>query len=200
MDCAEKADAKLASLVRKCAPSVRRRNKKFPLLTRGLETKIGNHLLGNLKESWSVYVDSSDHQLVESTASASVLEPMFEETRSSRQAVEQYLLELLRVVPSCEVPSASSESSNPRRVGSLFVFRLHRPVNWLPQATLMDLARLAWLPPDELLVHLNPWILDPPSHDHDHGAVRDAALLWMQLCVLEDRLRRCVSLPTVGSR
>jgi hypothetical protein len=61
----------------------------------------------------------------------------------------------------------------------------------VPQASLLDLMEAATKP--ELLLRFNPF-LSRDSCDKLHAAL----LLWLQLCVLEDRCARLLSLVQAG--
>ncbi len=71
-------------------------------------------------------------------------------------------------------------------------FRLMRLCGAAPQVSLTDLARAALLPPDSLS-SFNPFLSAASC-----ARLKGACLIWMQLCVLEDRLRRVRRLAHAG--
>lgn len=70
-------------------------------------------------------------------------------------------------------------------------FRLLRLANAAPTCSLLDLARIA-LDPD-LLKEMNPFLKAVPREQ-----LHDGVIVWLQLCVLEDRLTRLIGLAEHG--
>lgn len=100
-------------------------------------------------------------------------------TRWRRQKVELYLLHNLSNIPASVGPPGTS-------------FRLLQVAGDAPSPGLLDLVRAAWRP--QLLLDFNPF-LSPAAC----GVLHAAVLIWLQLCVLEDRLGRLDRLARAGA-
>ena len=98
---------------------------------------------------------------------------------SKRAAAEAYLLHHLGAVPDSVGP--------PGRAFRLLVLSASQPA-----AAPTDLLSLAWGPLDKLLA-FNPFLGQEAA-----AALREGVLVWLQLCVLEDRLTRLQQLAQAG--
>jgi hypothetical protein len=100
------------------------------------------------------------------------------EVSSKRQLLQQHLLHHLSHIPTSTGPPAAS-------------FRLLQLSGAAPAAALLDLLPCAWQP--QLLLQFNPF-LSAAAVARLHRAV----LVWLQLCVLEDKLGRLQQLLLAG--
>ena len=100
------------------------------------------------------------------------------EVSARRSTVEAHLLRHTTAIPPGLSPHAAA-------------FRLHRTAAVIPTPSLLDIVRFAWQ--HELPVTLNPFLSRASC-----GRLREAALVWLQLCVLEDRLRNLRVLAGAG--
>eukprot|EP00798_Chlamydomonas_sp_ICE-L_P004009 gene4009-14089_t len=94
-----------------------------------------------------------------------------------RKEIEQYLLQSLNEVP--ELQSARDGDGSIRRS-----FRMLRIADGAAAAGLSDLVEAALHAPDHLLT-FNPFLTKQSCQ-----VLHQAILIWLQLCVLEDRLKR----------
>lgn len=86
-----------------------------------------------------------------------------------------------------------SVTSIPANVGTHGAqFRLLQASGDVPTAGLLDLVRFAWQP--QLLMHFNPFLSEASCK-----SVQAGVLIWLQLCVLEDRLGRLQVLAHGGA-
>ena len=93
--------------------------------------------------------------------------------------VEDYLLEHVSSIPGTLGPPATT-------------FRLMRSAGLAPTASLLDLMSAAWQP--ARILEFNPF-LSKAACERLHEGV----LVWLQLCVLEDRLNRVKKLVQAGN-
>eukprot|EP00798_Chlamydomonas_sp_ICE-L_P016735 gene16735-23007_t len=94
-----------------------------------------------------------------------------------RKKIEQYLLQSLHGVP--EIQSTRDGNCSIRRS-----FRMLRSADGAAAAGLLDLVEAALHAPDHLL-NFNPFLSEQSCQ-----VLHQAILTWLQLCVLEDRLKR----------
>jgi hypothetical protein len=73
-------------------------------------------------------------------------------------------------------------------------FRMRRAAGMQPSASLLDLLRAASLPPAHLRT-FNPFLSEASCTNLHQGL-----LVWLQLCVLEDRLSRLQALAQAASK
>jgi hypothetical protein len=100
------------------------------------------------------------------------------EVTSKRQLLQQHLLHHLSNIPTTTGAPAAS-------------FRLLQLSGAAPAAAVLDLLPCGWQP--QLLLQYNPF-LSPAAVTRLHQAV----LVWLQLCVLEDKLARLQQLLQAG--
>jgi hypothetical protein len=96
-----------------------------------------------------------------------------------RQLLQQHLLHHLSHIPASTGPPAAS-------------FRLLQLSGAAPAATLLDLLPCAWQP-QLLLLQFNPFLSAAAA-----ARLHQALLVWLQLCVLEDKLVRLQQLLLAG--
>ncbi len=99
-------------------------------------------------------------------------------TTRHREALEAFIARFL-----CHVPHASGCHAA--------AFRLARLAGAVPRPGPLDLVPAAWDP--HQLARLNPFLSGAAQ-----AKLHDGVLLWLQLCVLEDRLGRLVALAGAG--
>lgn len=114
-----------------------------------------------------------------------IFEEMLAEASGKRQQAETHLLESLRLEP---------EAADHATAWHVPAQRLLRAGGRVPQATLQDLVRTLWCPSavSGLSVFLG-------LSAADRSALREGVLAWLQLCVLEDKLRRLRAMAAVAS-
>ena len=100
-----------------------------------------------------------------------MLLPFFQaDVIQQRQQVEDYLLEHVSSIP-CTLGFPAT------------TFRLMRSAGLAPTASLLDLMSAAWQPAK--LLEFNPFLSGTACE-----RLHEGVLVWLQLCVLEDRLGR----------
>ena len=174
---------------------------EFPLPGQGRETctAIMRNVMSELQQSWKAHTSLPVPQLVDeehhvggvSRVLRTKLLGQSDDTRNSRIKMQEHLFSLLSSVP-LEKPAERGLSLRER-----LIFRLCKTANLVSEATVADLTRLSWSPessyPSSLLTELNPFLLQFADE------FKSMVLLWMQLCVLEDKLDRCVHFANTGN-
>jgi hypothetical protein len=105
---------------------------------------------------------------------------------SHRAAAESYLLRHLNTIPGVTTPS--QDVGEPGASFRLLVASASQPV-----AATQDLLTLAWGDVRAKLRCFNPFLSDAACDQLNQGV-----LMWLQLCVLEDRLGRVMKLAQAG--
>jgi hypothetical protein len=100
------------------------------------------------------------------------------EATSKRQLLQQHLLHHLANIPATTGAPAAS-------------FRLLQLSGAAPTAALLDLLPCAWQP--QLLLQYNPFLSAAAV-----ARLHQAVLVWLQLCVLEDKTARLQQLLQAG--
>jgi hypothetical protein len=167
----------------------------FPLREANASCKISQHILLQLRQSYA------SHTMLP-TYEQSMRNPMERETIDEiagmiteyRAEVESYILFFIDSIHDDDVYMSSSfgprTSINCNNIEA-FRFRLRRTANKEATVGVLDLLKIAHNP---RLVHVfNPFL---PDICVDH--IRDIILLWLQLCVLEDKLARLMRLHASG--
>lgn len=108
--------------------------------------------------------------------------------RLRRQLAEAYLLQHLSSIPINIDLTVGTGSFKPQPAAS---FRLLRLSSAVPDAAVLDLLHCALQP--ELVASFNPFLSSTAQQQLHQGL-----LVWMQLCVLEDRLGRLRKLAAAG--
>ena len=134
-------------------------------------------MMAELRASWEA---NEGLPLMELQRSAGGLLSIFSaELRQSsahRAAMEKYIQDAL--------------SSDPRADSYAWrasAYRLHRAAGRVPKPTMPELAQTLWSP--EKLAGFNVFLSLSTA---DRGRLRKALVLWMELCVLEDKAERLV--------
>jgi hypothetical protein len=152
---------------------------EFPL-AETQRTALAQYKITAIRESFEAFHSLPKKHLKHSLrVSEQCLRELFGTALYSRKLVERYVLCHMDTVP---------ESCVERRV-----FRVCKSSNLAPTITLVDLLRLAL--DRSLFHHFNPF-LSEEARDKLHGAI----LLWMQLCVVEDRLKRLLKCCETGQK
>lgn len=155
---------------------------KFPLdMTRVAQTELGRNLQSELEASWHAHQQVPIAQLAASPAElVDVLTRHQLTIAGVRAQLEASLLTQVDRVPSEHHWHAPG-------------FNMRRAANLQPRATLRDLARAA-CDLSRLRV-LNPFLSDAAlTRVHAH------ILLWLRLCVVEDKLARMLAHASTGNR
>ena len=143
----------------------------FPLQPGDCE--IGKKITDDLRTSWSTYHNLPNRQLLRLDTVLSDCESILAKVSVKREEVEKHIL---RAIDS--IPNSGWKSE---------VFKIQKNTNAVPSATLEDLMRIA-LTPDFVLT-FNPFFSAAACE-----AIKADVLLWLQLCVLEDKKKRIISL------
>jgi hypothetical protein len=96
--------------------------------------------------------------------------PIQADVVKKREEVEDYLLKHVHYIPDALGPLATT-------------FRLLRCAGLTPSVALLDIMSAAWQP--EKLLEYNPFLSEAACK-----RLHEGVLVWLQLCVLEDRLGR----------
>lgn len=148
-----------------------------------LTTKIGDRFLDDLRDSWQVYHELPTESLAMPPAGCkSAVTDALHSVSATHHALEREIFAVIANVPVAGDDGGAESDCHWHAVG----FRMLRASNVIPAAQRSDLVRCSWQP--ELLHHFNAF-LSPASIK----MLQEAILLWMQLCVLQDRLRRILS-------
>ncbi|GLC47557.1 hypothetical protein PLESTB_000000900 [Pleodorina starrii] len=146
----------------------------------GGPTPLELEMHGELRDSWEA------HHLEPELESSRLVPGALEEiatltaaVQQRRAAAESYLMHRLTSVPADVGPRGSS-------------FRLLRCAGVAPTPGPLDLMAAAWRR-EAVLAQFNPFL----SHQ-SMAALHSGVLVWLQLCVLEDRLARLGRLATAG--
>ncbi|KXZ49831.1 hypothetical protein GPECTOR_19g282 [Gonium pectorale] len=132
-----------------------------------------------LRDSWEAHHGlPSLEQLRVASLPRERLRELQATVQSYRGDAEAYLLRHLGTVPQSVGPHGAA-------------FRLLRLAGTQPAAGLLDLMRAAWLPNE--LTQFNPFLAPEAA-----ASLRQGVLVWLQLCVLEDRMARLVALEAAG--
>ena len=139
-------------------------------------SKIGEKMINDLKGSWDAHHNLKVKSVLPQNRESSLIACVahLERITNMRQPIEAKLLKKIGTLPIGERWDKTSA-------------RLHQICYVLPRITLVDLMRIAFAP--EHICHFNPFF----SKDAQRHIIADI-LIWLQLCVLEDRLGRIVYL------
>eukprot|EP00798_Chlamydomonas_sp_ICE-L_P025428 gene25428-11088_t len=153
----------------------------YPLLGRGEQdgaTNLEVDMHAELKESWEAYHASPEFSLSQEIECVREhISTTQDFVTQRRKEIEQYLLQGLQGVP--EHLSTRDGNGSIRRS-----FRMLRSADGAANAGLLDLMEAALHSPDYLL-NYNPFLTERSCQ-----VLHESILTWLQLCVLEDRLKR----------
>ena len=170
-DITEIEQALRAMLIHEAPPEPR----DFPL-SDSHNNELGRSLAADLAESWQAYQRCPAVRLAsELKELEKSLFMLHRRTLASRTRAEKFLLLYVDRIPGSAGWHAPA-------------FVIRRAVNLEPHVTLRDLARAAWQP-DELW-QFNPFLSTAAVRDVLHPII----LEWLELCVLEDKLKRMMNL------
>eukprot|EP00899_Mesostigma_viride_P019524 jgi/Mesvir1/27573/Mv07318-RA.1 len=150
----------------------------YPLSLPG-PTVLSREMHDELRDSWDAHMRAPAVTLAGGHTTASLLERFCDklvEVSKKRTTVERFITGALSTMPSSSGWHAAAS-------------RMLASASLLPGVTLRDVARMACDP--TLIAHCNPFLSRPAK-----AAVYDAILVWLQLCVLEDKLGRLVAHAT----
>jgi hypothetical protein len=150
----------------------------FPLEQCDFPTKIGKDIFDELEESWTVHhsypgprLENDAHYT--STALITVRDRVCEQ----RDILESWIFKAIAMHSDMQAWSEKGRGEQ--------AYLMRKAANLKPTPTRFDLPRLLWLPDHELLSELNPFLSTAAR-----AQLRTAINLWMQLCVLEDKMDR----------
>jgi hypothetical protein len=136
------------------------------------DTAIGKKVLGDLKRSWEIHQDLAAREISLHPAQALILRGIIskisETISNNRKDLEDSIKEDV---------SMSGDHAH------LSCLRILRTANLISDPTPSDFIRASF---DPLALRLLHPLLDPTSEAH----VKDKILLWMEFCVMEDKLGR----------
>eukprot|EP00037_Helgoeca_nana_P031742 m.409107 g.409107 ORF g.409107 m.409107 type:complete len:3050 (+) comp28456_c0_seq1:346-9495(+) len=176
-------EAKLAQLVPTAPPTTHR---PFPL-GKGTDDRLSREMFDELRESW----DTNERLAIAALGEADVVRVRQQVTTSlgtteqHRVAAEQQVCATVALLP----PSESIGLA-----GVAGAERLGRAGGRTPPPTLPELMRTLWEP--DGVKHYNPFIA---CSDADAETFDLQLVGWMELCVLEDRLRRLTVLAAAAT-
>eukprot|EP00899_Mesostigma_viride_P019526 jgi/Mesvir1/27575/Mv07320-RA.1 len=150
----------------------------YPLSLPG-PTVLSREMHDELRDSWDAHMRAPAVTLAGGHTTASLLERFCDklvEVSKKRTTVERFITGALSTMPSSSGWHAAAS-------------RMLASASLLPGVTLRDVARMAC--DRTLIAHCNPFLSRPAK-----AAVYDAILVWLQLCVLEDKLGRLVAHAT----
>jgi hypothetical protein len=146
------------------------------------DDSLGADMIAELKKSWE-----TNEKLRRTVTSASLnsrpddLHQLFtaelSSTRSHRAAVEAFVMKAVDATPQASAPWDV--------LVGLPAHRLRRAAGLVPVATMPELVRSLWEP--SRVGNFNPYVA---LSDADVASLRAALILWLELCVLENKLER----------
>ena len=172
----------------------RRGKEAFPFAVRET-TAMGKKMMSDLEESWDSYCNLGQVHLSKTFEEAQRdLTECLGLVQGGREEIEAGLLRVLTYIPAAtSLPSPVPHSLAMAEQHCLPVswhvpaFRLKQIANLIPIPSRSDLAKLAFAP--DGIRTFNPFLSEGASQ-----AIHSGVLQWLQLCVLEDKLRRMLDL------
>jgi len=154
---------------------------RFPLdATRFGETELGRNIQADLQQSWLAHRSAPVLRLASAPAALQkTLAEHLNNIRGSRSELEARLLSDVDRVPSEHHWHAPA-------------FNMRRAANLEPRVTPRDLASAACAPAS--LRAFNPFLLDEAL-----SVLHAGTLLWLRLCVAEDKLKRMLAHAAAGN-
>ena len=150
---------------------------EFPLEPLHNSTTLSRQMDEDLRRSWAVHHDAPRIGVSRSLSDcATVFRELQAKACDARCALEDHLEKVLQ-----QLPATSGTDSRSRVVAIL------RESNRMPKPQLLDLMRMACEP--QLVHEYNPFLSKGAEE-----AFRKDVLLWLQICVLEDKLHRLLEL------
>lgn len=144
-------------------------------------SKLEAEMMNELNKSWNAYQDSSSHRLPCAKVELNDIKAAQCQIIQMRRTVEMYALNALNELPSNEAQHWHNNAH-----------KILRIVGLVPTATTVDLAKIAIKP--SLIKTFNPMI-----NEESCGRLVGSILVWLQLCVYEDKFERVVALHHSGS-
>jgi Protein of unknown function (DUF3638) len=133
----------------------------------------GRKITYDLQTSWKSYHSVPNRQLLRPNIVLSELESMLSPVSAKREEVEKHLLKAIDSVPDSGWKSE--------------VFKIRKYTKAVPSISLEDMMRIALTP--ETVLTFNPFFSAAACR-----AIKGDVLLWLQLCVLEDKKKRIIRL------
>lgn len=178
-DFVEREEAALYKLILTTPEEASASTTAFPIArgeraTGATSTGVANEMRDELETSWNAHLKAPKQGLDSEYKRTNVIVGASRAVQDARKRVEEYALTSIATVPDS--------------VGQLAcAFRMQRLVGVTPAPLLVDLARASWN--KAVVAACNPFL-----SSNGHTTIREAALLWGKLCVLEDKLCRLVPL------
>lgn len=152
---------------------------EFPLDGKNIkDTKIGNKMLDDLAESCGHYYKLPKKSLEKKKRLPLPLQERCDDILlniiTKRSEVEEYLIRTINTIPDDIGPDA-------------VIFKFKKLSNLAPTITTIDLMSMLLSTP--LLLTYNPYFTEEAC-----GCIISDVILWLQLCVLEDKLKRILKL------
>jgi hypothetical protein len=142
------------------------------------DTEIGNTMIGELQESWDADQSKATARLaVEVDVAAGTISSLLTHTSELRLELENAIMQDVDRVPASAGWHAAA-------------FNMRRSANLAPRVTTRDLARASWQAETELR-RFNPFLSETAVQE-----LRADILVWLQACVLEDKLTRMRALAS----
>jgi len=146
------------------------------------DDKLGAEMITELEISWA-----TSEKLCNAAASAPLnscpndLHELFKaelhSTRSHRTAVETFVMSAMETIPQASAPWEV--------LAGLPAHRLRQAAGLVPVATMPELVKSLWEP--SRVDNFNPFVA---LSDADVASLHAALILWLELCVLENKLER----------
>lgn len=155
----------------------------FPLATcRVAGGPLGAEMLAELRESWEVHSQLPGAQLRDKAAFAAFLAGGLDDVAGRRADAERWV-----VAAHAQEPDAGRAQSRAWRAAGL---RLRRAAGVAPLPQAADLARALRAPAPVAGADVRPVDSFASASVADSALLREGVITWLELCVLEERLRR----------
>ncbi|KAL3804145.1 hypothetical protein HJC23_013664 [Cyclotella cryptica] len=158
----------------------RRRDRLFPLRI-DPASKLEADMMNELKESWDAYQGSISHHIPRTSVNLDEAKTVQSDIIKMRQSVEMHALNALNEVSSNECHHWHNNAHEILRI-----------VGLVPTGTILDLAKIAI---DHSLIKL----FNPMINDESCERLVESILVWLQLCVHEDKFKRIMTLHDSGA-
>jgi len=158
-------------------------------------TCIKAQILKDLSDSWDTFRQLKRVCLAQNmTTTITRLKDCLEMVSLERLKSENFLLKKMKFIPAttnATINESSQQTTNHTSMSTVswhvIAFRLKRTVNRIRNTTVRDLARISWAP--EELRLFNPFLSESAARK-----LHDEVFEWLELCVLEDKLHRMLTL------
>lgn len=176
-DFVEREEAALYKLILTNQEEASASTTPFPIARGEQATGLANEMRDELETSWNAHLKAPKQGLDSEYKRTNVIVGASRAVHDARKRVEEYALKSIATVPDSAGQLACA-------------FRMQRLAGVVPTPLLVDLARASWN--KAVVAACNPFL-----SSNGHINIREAALLWGKLCVLEDKL--CRLMPLLAS-